>query len=83
MTDPRFLTLPDVAEVLNISLSQVRALIRRQELECIRIGGRGQYRVDRAWLEEYIARMQTQTREFLAAQPAGDAELDELSETAD
>jgi excisionase family DNA binding protein len=88
MADPRFLTLPDVAEVLNVSLSQVRALIRRQELKCIRIGGRGQYRVERAELESYIARMYEQTREFLASQPPGEdaddtAGLDELNRTGD
>ena len=65
----RFLTLADVAEVLNISASQAYALVRNQELPAIKIGGRGQYRVERAKLEDYIARMYDQTRAFLADHP--------------
>src|SRR4051794_20179250 len=41
---PRFLTLTDVAEVLNTSSAQVYALVRRGELKAIKIGGRGQWR---------------------------------------
>ena len=52
----RFLTLPDVAEALNISMSQTRALIRTGDLEGIQIGGRGQWRVEEAKLDEYIER---------------------------
>jgi excisionase family DNA binding protein len=43
---PRFLTLADVAEVLNTSVAQVYALVRRGELPAIKIGGRGQWRVE-------------------------------------
>ena len=66
---PRFLTLTDVAEVLNISTSQAYALVRNKELEAIKIGGRGQWRVERDKLEEYIQRMYSETREFLASHP--------------
>lgn len=65
----RFLTLADVAEILNISASQTYALVRNQELPAIKIGGRGQYRVERDQLEAYIARMYDQTRAFLASHP--------------
>jgi excisionase family DNA binding protein len=70
----RFLTLTDVAEVLNISSSQVYALVRNQELAAIKIGGRGQWRVERDRLEEYIARMYEQTRDFIAEHPFVDNE---------
>ena len=40
MSAPRFLTLSDVAEELQVSLSQVRALVRSGELPAIQIGGR-------------------------------------------
>ena len=40
MANERFLTLTDVAEVLNTSVSQVYALVRRGELPAIKIGGR-------------------------------------------
>jgi DNA binding domain, excisionase family len=69
VAEQRFLTLADVAEVLNISMSQVYALVRNQELKSIKIGGRGQYRVERAMLEEYIERMYQQTSEFLEKHP--------------
>ena len=63
--DPRFLTLADVAEVLNTSGAQVYALVRRGELPAIKIGGRGQWRVERVQLEEFIQRMYAQTKEFV------------------
>ena len=56
MGDKRFLTLADVAEVLNISSSQTYALVRSGELPAIQIGGRGQWRVETQQLEEYISR---------------------------
>lgn len=66
---PRFLTLADVAEVLNTSSAQVYALVRRGELPAIKIGGRGQWRVEGARLEEYIADQYEATREYVAEHP--------------
>ena len=60
MPEPRFLTLADVAEVLATSTSQVYALVRSGELRAIKIGGRGQWRVETVELEAYIARMYDQ-----------------------
>jgi excisionase family DNA binding protein len=74
MAAERFLTLADVAEVLNISASQTYALVRNGELEAIKIGGRGQWRVERERLEDYINRMYDQTRTFVAAHPLIDNE---------
>jgi excisionase family DNA binding protein len=51
----RFLTLVDVAEVLNISASQAYALVRTGELPAIKIGGHGHWRIERGLLERYIA----------------------------
>ncbi|MDO8732796.1 MAG: helix-turn-helix domain-containing protein [Actinomycetota bacterium] len=65
----RFLTLADVAESLNISASQAYALVRNGELPALKIGGRGQWRVEHQMLEDYIARMYEQTHEFLAEHP--------------
>jgi excisionase family DNA binding protein len=73
VTSDRFLTLADVAEVLNISASQTYALVRSGELEAIKVGGRGQWRVERDKLERYIARMYDQTRQFVAEHPLIDA----------
>ena len=58
--EPRFLTLPDVADILATSVSQVRALIRSGELRAIQIGGRQQWRVETVELEAYIQRMYDQ-----------------------
>jgi excisionase family DNA binding protein len=66
---PRFLQLADVAEILNTSSAQVYALVRRGELPAIKIGGRGQWRVEAAQLEAYIERAYAQTREFVEDHP--------------
>lgn len=62
MSADRFLTLSDVAEILNISASQTYALVRSGALPAIKIGGRGQWRVERSQLESYVDRMYDQTR---------------------
>ncbi len=72
MPEPRFLQLSDVAEVLNISASQTYALVRNGTLRAIKIGGRGQWRVERTALEDYIQRCYTETQEFISAHPAVD-----------
>ncbi|CAI9409398.1 helix-turn-helix domain-containing protein [Nocardioides sp. T2.26MG-1] len=66
---PRFLTLADVAEVLNTSSAQVYALVRRGDLPAIKIGGRGQWRVESAQLEEFIQRMYAETKTFVDEHP--------------
>ena len=67
----RFLQLADVAEVLNISAAQTYALVRSGELPAIKIGGRGQWRVEETELESYIQRMYAETKEFVATHPLG------------
>lgn len=67
----RFLQLADVAETLDISAAQTYALVRSGELPAIKVGGRGQWRVEETELEAYIQRMYAQTREFVAAHPHG------------
>lgn len=71
---PRFLTLADVAEILNISSAQTYALVRNQQLPAIKVGGRGQWRVESSELEAYIARMYTETAQFLETHPFGAAD---------
>lgn len=53
---PRFLTLADVADVLNVTVRQVYALVRSGDLRGIQIGGRGQWRIEDVQLEDYISR---------------------------
>ena len=69
MASPRFLTLADVAEVLNTSSAQVYALVRRGDLPAIKIGGRGQWRVEGSELEKFIERMYDETKTFVSAHP--------------
>ena len=66
---PRFLQLADVAEVLNISGAQVYALVRRGELRAIKIGGRGQWRVEASELEAYIERAYADADRFVGEHP--------------
>ena len=66
---PRFLQLADVAEVLNISGAQVYALVRRGELRAIKIGGRGQWRVEASELEAYIERAYADADKFVGDHP--------------
>lgn len=54
--DRRFMTLDDVKEVLSISSTQAYALVRSGELRAIRVGGRGQWRIENSELEAYIQR---------------------------
>lgn len=67
MTQPRFLTLSDVAEILSVSVAQARAMVRTGELPAIQVGGRGQWRVETSKLEEYIQRGYERTEEAVRA----------------
>lgn len=64
----RFIPLTEVSEVLDISSAQAYALVRSGELPAIKVGGRGQWRVETTVLEEYIQRMYSQTRQFVQSQ---------------
>lgn len=66
---PRFLTLTDVAETLNITMSQTKALVRGGSLPALKIGGRGVWRVETSMLEDYIERMYAETRESIEKVP--------------
>lgn len=74
---PRFYTLPDVAEMLNVTLVQARALVQSGELLGIQVGGRNQWRVEGVELEAYIQRMYAETRTFVKAHPFGGAGEDD------
>ncbi len=63
--DVRFLTLADVAETLNVSSAQAYALVRSGDLRAIKVGGRGQWRVEANELEAYIQRAYEQTAAIL------------------
>lgn len=58
----RFIPLTEVSEILDVSSAQAYALVRSGELPAIKVGGRGQWRVETVELEAYIQRMYAQTR---------------------
>ena len=64
---PRFLTLADVQEILNISAQQAYSLVKSGDLPAIQIGGRAVWRVEASELERYIERMYEQTRSKVSA----------------
>jgi excisionase family DNA binding protein len=58
----------DVARLLNVTVSQVYALMRSGELPALKIGRKGTWRVSPEHLEAYLARL---TREAEARAAAG------------
>lgn len=52
----KFITLQDVQVVLSISSSQAYVLVRSGQLRAIKVGGRGQWRIELSELEAYIDR---------------------------
>ena len=70
----RFLTREQVAEELNVSLSQVYALLRRKDLRAAKLGGRGVWRIGRDDLEAYIERTYAETERWIDEHPFIDAE---------
>ncbi|TNM60041.1 helix-turn-helix domain-containing protein [Streptomyces sp. NP160] len=64
----RFMTLADVAETLQVSAVQAYALVRSGELPAIKVGGRGQWRVEISVLEDYIQGKYAETRALVASQ---------------
>lgn len=51
----RFLTLADVADVLNLTVAEVTELVKSRELPAIRMGAKGPWRVEDTVLEAFIA----------------------------
>ena len=63
----RFLTIEQTAEELNVSQTQIRAMLRSGELHGFQVGGRGLWRVGRVDLESYIEAAYEQTAARIAA----------------
>ncbi len=70
---PRFLLIEDVATELATSRAQIYAMVRSGDLPAIKVGGRGQWRVERARLEEFIAQAYMDTATWVRANPFGNA----------
>lgn len=50
------MTLAEVAELLNVSASQAYSLVRTGELRALKIGGRGQWRIQPEEIDKYLTR---------------------------
>ncbi|HEU0238737.1 MAG TPA: helix-turn-helix domain-containing protein [Micromonosporaceae bacterium] len=75
----RFLQLAEVADELSVTVSQVYHMVRSGELPAIKIGGRGQWRVERDRLEAYIQLKYTETADWVSQNPlvGRDDDIDE------
>ncbi len=73
---PRFLTISDVADVLNVSVRQVRALLASGDLLGIQIGGRGEWRIENVQLETYIDEQYRAAEERRRTSEAGSDQRD-------
>jgi excisionase family DNA binding protein len=76
----RFLTLADVADVLNISSSRAYAIVRSGELPAIKVGGQGHWRIERAKLEAYIEAKYEESRRISRWHQSHLADLGDLPE---
>jgi excisionase family DNA binding protein len=74
----RFLQLSDVADELAVSLSQVYHMVRSGELPAIKVGGRGQWRVERDKLEDYITQKYRETADWVRDNPLVGRDGDDL-----
>lgn len=59
--EPRFLSLADITEILQVPMSTVRTLVKTGEIRGIQVGGKGTWRVERSEFEAYIERCYAQT----------------------
>lgn len=84
MTDepnqPRFLTLAQVADELNVKQSLVQGLIRTGEMRAFQVGGRGMWRIGRQDVEDYIDQAYRRTAERIAAGDLEDGAESEAQE---
>lgn len=60
---PRFLSIADVCEELNLSAAAVRAMLKSGELRGIQMGGKRTWRIAADELEDYIQREYQATQE--------------------
>ena len=63
------MTLDDVAAELAISRSQAYALVRNGDVPAVKIGGLGQWRVERVRLEQWIEAAYDDTVRFIQEHP--------------
>lgn len=78
LNQPRFLTMAQVADELNVKQSLVQGLIRTGELRAFQVGGRGLWRIGRQDVEDYIEEAYRRTADRIAA-----GEIEDSTENRD
>lgn len=68
----RFMTIEQVAQELNVSDAQIRALLRSGELRGFQVGGRGVWRIGAADVETYIEEAYRRTAERIRSGELGE-----------
>ncbi len=61
--------MSEVADELSVTLSQVYHMVRSGELPAIKVGGRGQWRIERDRLEQYIEHKYAETADWVKQNP--------------
>jgi excisionase family DNA binding protein len=69
----RFLTIEQVAQELNVSEVQIRALLKSGALRGFQLGGRGVWRIGINDIEDFITEAYRKTAERIAAGDLGDS----------
>lgn len=64
---PRFLTIEQAADELNVKVSLIRNLIKTGEMRALQVGGRGVWRIGRQDIEDYVTEAYRRTAERIAA----------------
>ncbi len=62
---PRFYRMSEVTVLLATSEGQVRAMVRNGDLPAMKIGGRGQWRIERTRLDEWIEQQHRATAQWV------------------
>lgn len=74
---PRFLTVEQAAQELNVSDAAIRSLLRSGELRGFQVGGRGQWRTGIDDLQSYIDEAYRKVAEKIARGEFTDAAMGE------
>ena len=72
----RFLTLAQFAAELNVTESQAYALVRTGQIRAIKVGGRGQWRLERSVIEEFIAGAYKDAGDYVKSNPGEGQDAD-------
>jgi excisionase family DNA binding protein len=60
---------------------RIYALVRNGDLPAIKVGGRGQWRIERSRLEDYIAQAYLDTKHWIRHNPFGNADETDTDDT--